>query len=197
MENTEELKGTCRECGQPITYRWPATVRDEDRPWRAKEWRTATPADADDGQSSYCGGSGSHKPREWCCHRKGDDTFCFRRIKPEDILSEMYACGVHMRHERAAAEAKLMRQEAELRNQERAAERKWMAEVYEQAHKDLIQIFLGDEYVLKELMDSRPVSRDRSGEVYSIHKSIDLDMVHLRESILNLLKRAKEEFNNG
>lgn len=159
--------------------------------WRGMDWRVDPSPGEDDSDTATCPAPGGmwHRPREWCCHHKGTGDLCHKRIKPEDISSGMYACGVHMRHEIAAIKQAEAAAERKRQMEEAEALEAWEAEVYTAAFNELKMCFPE----LKSLDEHTIV---RKGFRYrSVNKHVSVDVLELRDAVYALLTRARQEFS--
>lgn len=201
---SDELRGTCRWCGQQISFR-RLRLEDPDKDrWRSySAWRVAFTTYEAEFESTGCGEDhGSHNPLEWCCWPKGSGDPCHKRIKAEDISGRFYACGVHMKNE--IAEHKRIQEAKERQEaQEEAKElSKWEGEVYTMAYDIIRQALPAMEFRLStdrwgsdsEGVRSNVARTDRySGGHTTVMKYIKVDMLALQDALLALLERQKDE----
>ncbi len=201
---SDELKGTCRGCGNQILFRRQRREDETDK-WRTwLAWRVAfTTIEAEDESSGCEEAFRNHRPLEWCCWSKGSGDPCHKRIKAEDISGRFYACGVHMKNE--IAEHKRI-QEAKERQEaiEEAKElSKWEGEVYTMAYDIIRQALPAMEFRLASdrwgsdsdgvRSNVAKVERYSGGQV-TVMKYLKVDMLALQDALLALLERQRDEF---
>ena len=202
---SEELRGTCRGCGKPISLRRQRREDETVDKWRRWEaWRVAfTSYEAEDDSTGCEPPQGNHQPMEWCQWAKGSGETCHKRIKAEDISGRFYACGVHMKNEIAEHKRIQERKEQQEAKEEAKELAKWEGEVYTMAY-DIIRQALPD---MEFRLASDAWRSDSDGirsnvahvERYSdghttVRKYIKVDMLALQDALLALLERQRDEF---
>lgn len=140
-------KNTCRYCERGIVFRLPRGkdgepypfayrpewFHDDDRPDHVegdgnfsgtgrKRCRAGWPNDFKEGEGPYAA------PTTVCDYEQNDGTKCGRKIPQDNVREEVYACGIHAKHERQRIAQELSRQLAREREVAEGDLRAWARE---------------------------------------------------------------------
>jgi hypothetical protein len=189
------MEATCRFCGAKIVLR-----KIYEGAWR-QEW--ALPGGpvnslSDEASPTKCGRA-CHMPREYCNHRRtGDSQQCVKKVKAEDVMAGMFACGQHMRLEITAQAERAAAQEREEKAAEHQALLQWEAENYVSAVEELRGLFAGHDDLVRQFPRVDGIVRKswNGKEIHRVEKLMEVNIIDLLDAVKGLVNAALEESND-